>query len=107
MRMARLHFLPSPAAPRSRPRIGRQRLLHRKEPTDMRVAWIAIAALGLAGVVYTAEKPVYVTAEKVSGHIGFYDANHKVLKEVSVGGHPHELAFSPDGRYVYCTDNGV
>ena len=73
----------------------------------MRFAWIALAGLGLAGAVYAAEKPAYVTAEKVSGKVGFYDANGKVLKEVSVGGHPHELAFSPDGRYVYCTDNGV
>jgi len=72
----------------------------------MRAFGYALAALGMAGL-FAAEKPAYVTAEKVSGHIGFYTADGKVIKEVSVGGHPHELAFSPDGRYVYCTDNGV
>ena len=52
-------------------------------------------------------RTVYVAVEKVSGQVGFYDAEGKVLKEVRVGGHPHEMTFSPDGRYVYTTDNGV
>jgi YVTN family beta-propeller protein len=54
-----------------------------------------------------APKPSYVAVEKVSGHVGFFDADGKILKEVSIGGHPHEMAFSPDGHYVYTTDNGV
>jgi YVTN family beta-propeller protein len=52
-------------------------------------------------------KPSYVAVEKVSGHVGFYDAGGKVIKEVKIGGHPHEMTFSPDGRYLYTTDNGV
>jgi YVTN family beta-propeller protein len=52
-------------------------------------------------------KPAYVAIEKVSGHIGFFDSDGKILKEVKIGGHPHEMTFSPDGRYLYTTDNGV
>ncbi len=70
----------------------------------MRYACLLLATL-VAGAADL--KPGYVAAEKISGHIGFFDASGKVVKEVAVGGHPHELAFSPDGRYVYCTDNGV
>jgi YVTN family beta-propeller protein len=54
-----------------------------------------------------AVKPSYVAVEKVSSHVGFYDADGKCLKEVKVGEHPHEMVFSPDGRYLYTTDNGV
>ncbi|MEO8593736.1 MAG: YncE family protein [Candidatus Solibacter sp.] len=68
----------------------------------MRYACLLLATLAIA-----ADKPAYVAALKVSGHVGFFDAGGKLIKDVSVGGHPHELAFSPDGRYVYCTDNGV
>ncbi len=61
-----------------------------------------------AAIAFAADvQPSYVAVEKASGHVGFFDADGKVLKEVSVGGHPHEMVFSPDGRYVYTTDNGV
>lgn len=66
------------------------------------------ACLLLAAIAVTADvKPSYVAAEKVSGHVAFFDASGKLLKEVRVGGHPHELAISTDGRYVYATDNGM
>ena len=52
-------------------------------------------------------KPGYVAIEKASGHVGFFDSGGKILKEVKIGGHPHEMTFSPDGRYLYTTDNGV
>lgn len=69
--------------------------------------------LTLASVLVTASAlsavgpAALVTAEKVSGHVGFYDADGNHIKDVKVGVHPHELAFSPDGHYVYATDNGV
>ena len=69
----------------------------------MRYACLLLATIAAAADV----KPSYVAVEKVSGHVGFYDADGKVLKEVRIGGHPHEMTFSPDGRYVYTTDNGV
>ena len=31
----------------------------------------------------------------------------KVLTSVGVGQHPHEMAFSPDGKLLYTTDNGT
>jgi YVTN family beta-propeller protein len=52
-------------------------------------------------------KPGYVAVEKASGYVGFFDADGKILKEVKIGGHPHEMTFSPDGRCLYTTDNGV
>lgn len=62
----------------------------------------------VAALTFAADMPArYVAAEKASGHIAFFDTTGKLVKEVPVGGHPHELAFSPDGRYVYATDNGM
>ena len=48
-----------------------------------------------------------MAVEKASGHVGFFDSGGKILKEVKIGGHPHEMTFSPDGRYLYTTDNGM
>ena len=58
----------------------------------------------LAGVMSAAE---LVIVEKGTGQVGFYSLAGKVLREVPIGGHPHELAVSPDGRYGFTTDNGV
>jgi YVTN family beta-propeller protein len=58
-------------------------------------------------VARSSAEPGFVAVEKISGHLGFFDANGSCVKEVKLGGHPHEMAFSPDGRYVYVTDNGV
>jgi len=63
---------------------------------------LATIASGAADV-----KPGYVAVEKASGHVGFFDSGGKILNEVKIGGHPHEMTFSPDGRYLYTTDNGV
>jgi hypothetical protein len=52
-------------------------------------------------------RPVARDYRKASGHVGFYDAAGNLLKEVAVGAHPHEIAFSADGRYLFTTDNGV
>ena len=66
------------------------------------IVLLATLASGAADV-----KPAYVAVEKASGHVGFFDSGGKILKEVNIGGHPHEMTFSPDGRYLYTTDNGV
>ncbi|MEP6716843.1 MAG: YncE family protein [Terriglobia bacterium] len=69
---------------------------------------LLVATLCIASICAAAdEKPAYVAVEKISGGVGFFDAAGKFLKEVRIGGHPHEMAFSPDGRYVYTTNNGV
>jgi YVTN family beta-propeller protein len=43
------------------------------------------------------------------GHssLGFYSDQGQLLATVPVGRHPHEMVFSPDGRYAYTTDNGT
>jgi DNA-binding beta-propeller fold protein YncE len=49
----------------------------------------------------------FVIGEKLSGSVGFYDANGVRTADVRVGRHPHEMALSPDRRTVYVSDNGV
>jgi YVTN family beta-propeller protein len=49
----------------------------------------------------------FAAVEKASGHLGFFDKEGNSVVEVALGGHPHEMAFSPDGRTIYVTDNGV
>jgi YVTN family beta-propeller protein len=45
--------------------------------------------------------------EKKAGKVGFYTVEGKRTGEVAVGAFPHELAFSPDRRLLYVTDNGM
>lgn len=44
---------------------------------------------------------------KGASTLGFYSAEGKLVGEVPVGKHPHEMVLSGDGRHVYITDNGV
>lgn len=61
---------------------------------------VALAANTMGG-------PEFVVGEKLSGSVGFYDANGFRAADVKVGQHPHEMALSPDRRTVYVSDNGV
>ena len=45
--------------------------------------------------------------EKKAGKVGFYTEEGRRLGEVQVGRYPHEMAFSPDRRLLYVTDNGM
>ncbi len=69
-------------------------------------ACASLLCVALASPASAAE-PAFAVVEKVSGNLGFFDANGDWVKEVKVGQHPHEMAFSPDGRYIYVTDYGV
>ena len=60
---------------------------------------LAGAATGLAANL--------VIIEKGSGQVGFFDESGKLQTEVAIGGHPHEMAVSADGRYGFTSDNGV
>jgi YVTN family beta-propeller protein len=71
---------------------------------EMSKIWILLCACVVAK---SATAPSLVIIEKAAGHVGFYDAAGKPVKEVSVGQHPHEMVFSSDGRYIFTTDNGV
>ena len=69
---------------------------------------IAIAALLVFGAAaLTAAEPALVVVEKISGHLGFYTATGALVKEVKLGEHPHEMIFSPGGKLVYISDNGI
>lgn len=45
--------------------------------------------------------------EKKAGKVGFYTEEGRRIGEVQVGRYPHEIAFSPDHRFFYVTDNGM
>jgi YVTN family beta-propeller protein len=62
------------------------------------MAFIAVATVSAAELVII---------EKGSGHVGFYTEDGGLMTEVAIGGHPHEMAVSGDGRYGFTTDNGV
>ena len=54
-----------------------------------------------------AQAPSLAIIEKAAGKVGFYDSTGTLVIEATVGGHPHEMAFSSDGRYLFTSDNGV
>jgi YVTN family beta-propeller protein len=55
----------------------------------------------------SAQQAAFVVGEKIANSVGFYDAAGKRIAGVEVGKHPHEMVLSPDGRYLYITDNGI
>ena len=54
-----------------------------------------------------AQQPDLVVVEKISNSVGFYTADGQRVAGVAVGEHPHEMVFSPDGRRLYVSDNGI
>jgi YVTN family beta-propeller protein len=62
---------------------------------------ILLSALPAAGQVDL------LVGEKVSHSVGFYRADGARVVSIPVGKHPHELALSPDGKYLYVSDNGM
>lgn len=70
---------------------------------------IGTAAGLTAGMAATSSTDVAALAvvEKKAGKVAFYSATGKRLSEVKVGTFPHEVAFSPDRRLLYVTDNGL
>ena len=48
-----------------------------------------------------------MVVEKVSNSVGFYTSQGQRVAGVPVGKHPHEMVFSPDGRLLYVSDNGI
>ena len=45
--------------------------------------------------------------QKISGTVGFYTGDGKLVSTVKVGEHPHEAVLSPDKRLLYVSDNGI
>jgi YVTN family beta-propeller protein len=63
--------------------------------------------IALTSAPLFSQQPTIAVVEKKAGKVGFYDAGGKRLGEVKVGNFPHETAFSPDGKLLYVTDNGL
>ncbi len=68
------------------------------------VAFLLSCAFAASAAGQTA---AFVIGEKLSGSIGFYDANFNRIGDVKVGTHPHEIVLTPDGKTLYVADNGV
>ncbi len=54
-----------------------------------------------------AQNPDLAIVEKKAGKVGFYTADGRRVGEVKVGSFPHELAWTPDRKHLYVTDNGL
>ena len=68
---------------------------------------LAIAVLFLlAAPLLRAQEAPLVILEKAHSLAGFYTLDGQRVGEVKVGPHPHEMVVSPDGRFLYTTDNG-
>lgn len=65
-----------------------------------------VVAICVAGAL-VGEEHVYLFLLKAASALAYVSPDGKVLTSVPVGQHPHEMVFSPDGRYLYTTDNGT
>lgn len=67
----------------------------------------AFVLLPLLAATLAAQSAPLLVLEKGASALGFYTMEGKRVGEVKVGLHPHEMVASPDGRFVYITDNGT
>lgn len=68
---------------------------------------IRLLGIFLVAATLAAQSPVLLVLQKGASSLGFYSMDGKPLATIPVGKHPHEMVYSPDGRYLYCTDNGT
>ena len=59
----------------------------------------------LAGAALSAD--MLAVVEKVAGQVGFYTVAGQRIGGVKVGTYPHEIVRSPDGKYLYVSNNGI
>ncbi len=76
-------------------------------PVSSKIFGLCAASLVYALALQAAGPAAFVIVEKGSSHVGFFDANGALVKEVETGQHPHEMVFSSDGKYLFTSDNGV
>ncbi len=62
------------------------------------------ATLAITGL---ASGSTLLILHKGASSLGFYTPEGKLETTVPVGEHPHEMVQSPDGRFLYTTDNGT
>src|SRR5712692_4853079 len=63
--------------------------------------------LFLCLIILRAEGVTLLVLQKAASSLAFYTPAGEKLGVAPVGRHPHEMVLSPDGRYLYCTDNGT
>jgi len=66
-----------------------------------------LGSLLLASAPAWGQDPTWLVLLKGASQLGFYTPQGKLVASVPVGQHPHEMALSADGRYLYTTDNGT
>ena len=71
------------------------------------MALIRFALFALLLAVSLFGQSTLAIVEKKAGKVGFYTEGGRRIGEVEVGRYPHEMAFSPDHRLLYVTDNGM
>ena len=64
------------------------------------------AAALLLSAAFAAE-PELIVLHKGDSSLGFYTSEGKLQTSVKLEQHPHEIAFSPDRRFLYLTENGT
>ena len=52
-------------------------------------------------------EPAFLVSQKAASSIGFYTWEGILVAEVPVRAYPHEIVASPDGRFLFVTDNGT
>ena len=50
---------------------------------------------------------VLFVSQKAATSVAWYTLDGKLIKEIAVSDHPHEIVMSKDGKTLYVTDNGV
>src|SRR3954469_14447379 len=64
------------------------------------------ALLLIIAATASAEAPLLVLLKGAST-LAWYTPQGRLVTSIPVGEHPHEMAFSPDRRLLYITDNGI
>lgn len=49
----------------------------------------------------------FIVLQKAASSLGIYTEEGRHVTSIPVGRHPHEMVVSPDGRYVFTTNNGT
>ncbi|MEO7649812.1 MAG: YncE family protein [Bryobacteraceae bacterium] len=66
-----------------------------------RAMWFFILCSAVWG-----QSAALLIVQRGSGSLGIYDLAGNPLAAIPIGGYPHEMDLSPDGRFAYTTDSG-
>lgn len=67
----------------------------------------SLVAVSIFSGMAAGQQASLLILHKGASSLGFYTHEGAHLASVPVGLHPHEMVRSPDGRYLYTTDNGT